>query len=157
MHQYNITNSRFFISFELAWSPPMNRCHAGWFCGFRAMQESETRKESWSEVKSLPWLIHSTPSELHPRDFFTTGGAAALALELVVTSVLTLWTPFSSSYVLSPKPSSAGLSEVQSWNLKVISKVVSDFALRTVSVLTGLACARWRWHSVMTPVRKVCV
>ena len=66
------------------------------------MQEPETRKESWSEVKSLPWLIHSTPSELHPRDFFTTGVAVALALQLVATLVLTLWTPFSSSYNLYP-------------------------------------------------------
>ena len=80
----------------------MNRCHAGWFCGFWAMQEPETRKESWSEVKSLHWLIHSTPSEVQPRDFFTTGVAEVLALQLVATLVLTLWTPFSSSYNLYP-------------------------------------------------------
>jgi hypothetical protein len=72
------------------------------FGGSRAMQEPEPRKESWQQANSLHWQIHSSPSEVQPRDFFTTGVAEVLALQLVATLVLTLWTPFSSSYNLYP-------------------------------------------------------
>ena len=72
------------------------------FGGSRAMQEPEPRKESWQEANSLHWQIHSSPSEVQPRDFFATGVAVALALQLGATLMLILWTPFSSSYNLYP-------------------------------------------------------
>ena len=57
------------------------------------MQESEPRKESCQDSKSLLLLILIYPKELKTCGFFTTGGAAALALQGMGTSVFTLCPP----------------------------------------------------------------
>ena len=113
--------------FELAWSPPRNHCHAEWLWWLRAMQEPEPRNGAWQEGKNLHFQMLSSPTELQPLHFFTTGGAAALALQVVWTSVVTLCAPFSSSYDLSPKPSSSRLSAGLSCFPKVICNLICVF------------------------------
>ena len=89
-------------------------------------------KNSFMFFSSLLLQILGSLTELQPSDFFTTEGAEALALQVVIISVLTPWIPFSSSYDLSPKPSSARLSAGLIYFSKVILHLICVFATLSI-------------------------